>query len=359
MEFHQVIAGARLGDAITNQAFEIRSLLRRFGPSEIFALQIEPLLGNEVFPLNSYPQNGSSKTPEKFLIVHASIGAPEVLAFLLSRPERLMLVYHNISPSESSAPFDPEFARLLEEGRRELEILRDRTEVALAVSAFNARELQALGYRDVRVSPLIVDVKRLLAVEPEPLTINHFRKKVEGPVVLFVGQLLPHKRPDLLVQAYHVLASYLVPEAYLYLVGPAWLESYQVAVISLIESLNLRKTGVIGAVSLKELVAYYREADVFVTLSEHEGFCVPLIEAMAFEIPVVARAHAAIPDTLGDAGLLLPSDADPFLVAEAMAEVISNPSLGDELKARGRKRLASFDPEAARAEFLQHLHSVI
>jgi glycosyltransferase involved in cell wall biosynthesis len=359
MEFHQVLVAASPGDAITNQAFEMRPLLRRFGPSEIFALHLDPRLTNEVFPLDSYTQNGSSRTSDKFLIFHASIGEPEVLTFLLDRPEHLILVYHNISPSESFAPYEPRFARLLDEGRRELEILRDRTEVALADSPYNARELQSLGYRDVRVSPLIVDVKRLLATEPEPLTINHFRKKVEGPVVLFVGQLLPHKRPDLLVQAYHVLVTYLVPEANLYLVGPTRLKGYRIAVTRFIEQLNLWKTGVIGAVPVEELVAYYRQADVFVTLSEHEGFCVPLLEAMAFEIPIVSRAYAAIPDTLGDAGLLLPPDEDPFLVAEAIAEVLSNPSLRDEVKTSGRQRLDSFDPEAARAKFLEHLYSFI
>ncbi len=182
--------------------------------------------------------------------------------------------------------------------------------LALAVSAYNARELEALGYRDVRISPLPVDVAALCALKPDAATVQALGE-LDGPLVLYVGQLLPHKRPDLLLQAYHVLTTYLRPDAHLALLGPARLEAYHKALQTFSSELNLNQAKMTGWLTPEQLAAYYAKADLFVTMSEHEGFCVPLLEAMAFDVPVVARAFGAIPDTMGDAGLLLPPGEDP------------------------------------------------
>ena len=150
--------------------------------------------------------------------------------FIAERPERLVLVYHNISPAEPFAPYDPGFAGLLEAGRLDLAILKDRVVLALCDSAFNAAELVALGYSDVRVTPLIVNPDPLHAVEPDWGTAHHLGTRVEGPLALFVGQILPHKRPELLVQALHAVRTYLEPEAQLALVGRHRLRSFASAV---------------------------------------------------------------------------------------------------------------------------------
>ncbi|MGH2731405.1 MAG: glycosyltransferase family 4 protein [Actinomycetota bacterium] len=358
MEFHQILVSASPGDAITNAALELRALLGQVTRSHIFARYIDPALGGEVFPLGSYPARLGVATGKNVLLYHASIGEPHVASFLLGRPERIVLVYHNISPADSFRPYDPVFAGLLEEGRRELAGLADRVALALAVSAYNAEELRALGYRDVRVAPLIVDASRLRSVDSDAGMAGELERR-KGPLILFVGQLLPHKRPDLLLQAYHVLITYLVPDAHLVLAGASRLEPYRGALEWFIRELNLFNATLMGSVSLGALVALYRRADVFVTLSEHEGFCVPLLEAMTFDVPVIARAHAAVGETLGDGGLLLPPDDDPLLAAEAMAAVTMDRELGDRLISRGRRRLAHFDPDAARATLLQHLLSLV
>ena len=358
MQINQVLVSASSGDAVTNAAFELRDLLRRVTASEIYASYIDPRLMGDVLPLRRYDRRASHRPERDLLILHASIGEPELFRFLRHRPERLVVVYHNISPAESFLPYDPSFAGLLEEGRRELGVLADRAVLALAVSEFNAAELRALGYADVRVSRLVVDVARLRTTEPDPSTANHLQQ-LDGPLVLFVGQLLPHKRPDLLVAAHHVLATYLLPEAHLALVGAARLQRYQEGLQLFVQDLNLARAWVAGSVSQEQLVAFYRHASVFVTVSEHEGFCVPLLEAMAFSVPVVARARAAIPETLDQGGLLLPPDADAVLVAEAVAEVLDNRQLSEELISRGSARLADFDPDRARSDLLDNLISVL
>lgn len=358
MEIHQVLVGASPGDAVTNGALGMRDLLRRIGPSEIFARYVHQELAGDVLVLGDYVKRPASAGGSNLLVYHASIGEPEVLSFLLERPERLVLVYHNITPAQYFATLDPPFAELLAGGRVELAALRERVDLALAVSPYNARELEAIGYGEVRVSPLVVDVEPLRRLEPDPATVEHLEEHLHGPLVLFVGQLLPHKRPDLLLEAYHVLVTYLMPEAYLAMVGHCPAERYRHVIEAFRQQLNLHRAWVPGRLAPDELVAFFRAASVFVTLSEHEGVCVPLLEAMAFGLPVVARDFAAIPETLGGAGLLLPADDDPLLIAEALALLLSDEGLRADLAALGAERLADFDPEVARATFLQHLADV-
>ena len=359
MQIHQVLVTASPGDASTNSALELRELLRHVGPSEVFARYIHPDVADEIRRLDDYDRvRATTSSANDLLLFHMSIGEPKVFSFISERPERLVLIYHNISPAAPFMPYDPAFAGLLEEGRRELAALRDQTVLALADSQYNADELVALGYRDVRVARLIIDVDRLCAIEPDP-EVAGWLDRIEGPVLLFVGQLLPHKRPDVLLKAFHVLVTYHLPTAHLLLVGTNRLPGYAQALERFREELNLGAASFRGSLSLPEWAAHFRRADAFVTASEHEGFLVPIVESFAFEKPVIARAHAAIPETLGGAGLLLPPEEDATLMAEAMAEVLTDDVLSKELVARGRERLEVFDADAARAAILEHLLSVV
>jgi L-malate glycosyltransferase len=357
-EIHQVIVSAAPGDAITSAALEWRSLLRRDRPSEIFSCYRDESLLGEVFPLEAYEALPSAVRGDNILLLHASIGDPRLHQFLEARREQLVLMYHNITPPEYFTPFAPHFAELLADGRRELKAVRDRVVLALAASAYNAAELEALGYERVRVSPLVVDPARLRAIESHPVLADELDRRHDGPVLLFIGQLLPHKRPDLLVEAYHVLSTHHVPDATLFIVGAPRIESYHRAIRRLIRELSLPNAFLVGGVSDERLVAYLRRADLFVTATEHEGLCAPLLEAMAFDVPVLARDYAAVPETLGDAGLLLPRDSGPLLLAEGMVELLDNQPLRTELVSRGRRRLTDFEPDTARATFVANIAEV-
>jgi glycosyltransferase involved in cell wall biosynthesis len=355
MEIHQVVAGAGPGDAVTNAALEYRRLLRQICPSDIYAAHRHPDLTGEIRMLRDYGSRLHAR--EDLLIVHLSIGDASVSRFLDERDERMVVVYHNVTPAEYFEPYDPAFARLLREGRAELGRLVDRVELAMADSRFNADELGALGYDAVRVVPLVVDVDRLRAVRPDPVLLKVLRG-LDGPTFLYVGQILPHKRPDLLLEAFHVLVTRLDPTANLVVAGHARNATFARAFKAQLAQLSLPRVRYLGDVTPAELVACYSSATAFVTASEHEGFCVPLLEAMAFDRAIVARDHAAVAGTLGDAGLLLPADSDALLLAEALAEVGGAPELRDDLAARGRRRLEVFDPDLARAAFLDALLEV-
>ena len=359
MQIHQVLVSATPGDAITNSALELRDLLRRIGPSEIFAHHVHPAVADEVVSLSKYFLMASPQPRDDILLYHASIGDPEVHGFIVDRPERRVLMYHNISPAEAYAPYEPGFAGLLDAGRRDLALLKDHVVMALCDSAFNASELIALGYKDVRVSRLIIDAGALHSVEPEESTSHHLAEKVDGPVALFVGQILPHKRPEMLVWALHALATYLMPDVHLVLLGSLRLPRYAAAVQQQIVELGLHRAWLTGAVTPETLRAFYERADVFVTASDHEGFCVPFLEAMSFGVPIVARGTTAVPETLGGAGLVLDPADSPLVMAEAWAEVIGDPALRHDLRERGAARLRDFDPDEARRQVLEHLVSIL
>jgi glycosyltransferase involved in cell wall biosynthesis len=376
---HQVVVSASSGDAITNFALELRALYSQLGRSEIFAAHVDPALHDDVHLLPRYcdvaggagPSSpsgdgssdgssdglGAGARPGDTIVYHASIGNQEVVDFLRSRPERLVLVYHNVSPPESFDRYEPTFAALLRAGRDDLVELRPRIATAVAVSSFNAADLEQLGYTDVRVVPLIIDPARMHDVAPDEVMRRHLDENVHGPLALFVGQLLPHKRPELLVEALHVVATYLEPTAHLVLLGARRVPAFAAAVQRQIVELGLANAWITGVLSTAELRCYYDRADVFVTASDHEGFCMPLVEAMSFDVPVVARGTSAVPETMGGAGIVLDPSDGPLVFAEAWEAAATDPALRTPLVARGRERVAEFDPERARADWLELIAS--
>lgn len=355
MRIHQVLAAAAPGEAVADTALGYRSLLRRIGPSEVYAASVSPELADDVLTLDDW--DGPGERPEDLLVVHASIGEPAVAAFLTRRRARLVVVAHPMPPARYYRSFDASLAERLSFGRSELAGLRARAVLALGVSAAGARELVALGFADVRVSPLPVDVSALVSVEPDPVLTKRLNE-LKGPLVICAGEVLPSTRPDLVLKAHHVLSTYLQPDAHLAIIGATPLEGYRAALVRMAEELKFPDAPITGWLPPAERAAYYRRADVFVTLSEHEGTGAPVLEAMAFNVPVVARSSSSLPDIIGDAGLLLPDDDDPLLAAEAVHAVLTDDALRAGLIARGRARKADFSVERAQAAFLGHIASV-
>lgn len=331
----QVLVTAASGDAITNLARSLRPVFERIGPSRVYARNVDPSLAAEVAPLDTFPPGRGRRV----IVFHASIGEPVVHRFLHDRSEPMVLVYHNITPAEHFAAWDPHFAGLLDDGRRAVAELRPRVARAVADSPFNARELVAMGYEDVVVVPPALDGRRLRDLTPSLSALERARA-IPAPLVLSVAQLLPHKRPDFLVAAMHVAQTYLGFPGTLCLVGHQRLGPYARAVRRQVAELGVGGVRLTGPVDDDFLAALYRTADVFVSASEHEGFCLPIIEAMSFGVPVVARACAAVPETVGDAGILLPAGRGPAFLAETLTELLSDTARQEDLAQRGRDRAA-------------------
>lgn len=357
MEVHQILVGAAPGDAITDEALTLREILRREGPSEVFAFHRHPEVAGEVRALHQYPELPSAAGGNNLLVFHASIGQPEVAELVHSRPERLVVRYHNITPPEWFEDLDPEFAALLHAGREELAALRQRAALAIADSRFNQRELDELGYGETTVVPLVLDYPALVRAPQRPPQLVVLPPRHGGPVVSFVGRLAPNKNHPGLLATHHVLTTYRRPDAHLVLVGRPFNAAYQLTLEAYVESLAIPHVNFAGGLSASDLVAVYRRSDVFLCLSAHEGFCVPLVEAMAFGIPIVAWGTTAVGETLDGAGIVL-DEASPELAAEAVAAVLEDSALRAELIGRGGRRLQDFLPERTGGAFLEALRGI-
>lgn len=350
----QLLVGAAPGDAITTSALLLRDALREHGPSEIYAQHIEPGLDTAVGRLEELPARPNRARP---LVFHASMGSWPVYTAIRNGEPRLVLVYHNFSPPEYFADHAPEVASDLIRGRWELEQLRDRVELAIADSAYNAGELEQLGYSDVRVIAPTPNVDRLDRITPDPAMLARIDGWGGGPLVLCVAQQLPHKRIERVIAAVAVLQQEYRPDARLAFVGVDRLESYSRSLRAMVRVTGLRDAQLLGRITDTELAALYVRASLFLTLSEHEGFCVPVIEAMATGVPVVASSRAAIPSTLGDAGVLLEDPDDPVLAAAVLDRVIGDEELRREMIGRGVGRARRMAAPSSLPQYLQTLRS--
>jgi glycosyltransferase involved in cell wall biosynthesis len=290
------------------------------------------------------------------IIYHSSTDSPMAgwLAGWAGAPTRLVVDYHNITPVRFFARWEPKAAASMHRARLQLGRLAAHTGLGLADSPFNERELIELGYRPTAVSPLLVDLDDYHQ-EPDPATTA----RLSGPGTrwLFVGRISPNKCQHDVIAAFAVYRRLVDPAATLSLIGGVTSPHYLAALKQLAEDLGVAAAVESrDAVPFTELLAYYRTADVFVCLSEHEGFCVPLLESMELGVPVVALSATAVTETVAGAGVLL-DGKDPLAVATAVEQLMGDAGRRGALIDAGRARAAAFGlPETAK-QFLDTLGS--
>jgi glycosyltransferase involved in cell wall biosynthesis len=340
----QVVVGAAPGDAITAMAHEIHQSLGAWSAG-IYSLFRDPAVAATVEQLHDLPP-GSAKD---VLVYHASFGEPRVTGALLRRPEQLVVVYHNMTPSTYYLHIDATFAAGLEWGRHELGVLAQRAVCSIAMSEFNARDLRQLGYDPVHVMPIGLRTDRLTTILPSTETSHEVKRRTCDPYVLVVSQLLPHKRHEHVLEAVHLLQSIHRRGVGLVVAGSRRSTVYADALERRARALRVRDVWFTGRVDDRELATLYRCAAVHVSASEHEGLGVPALEAMSFGVPVVVRDAGALRDTVGDAALVLPTSSGPSMFAEAIARVLDDPLVRAQLVTRGRDRARRIDAERTTA----------
>lgn len=345
---HQFLPGARSGDAITDQALMMRRWLRDMGyTSQIFAQHIDPDVEAEILPLSRYRR----APDETWAIYHHSIGC-DVPAFLKGRKLQLILIYHNITPPEFFAGVDPLMAYQLRLGQAQLAELQPITRLALADSSYNAIDLRVAGYEKRAVLPITLQPRRYdIAVNPDLAA----RLATTGPNLLFIGRLAPNKAQADLIILLHFLRR-IHPAGHLYLVGDRGGMGYDEWLEQLAQELGVAEhVTLTGKVSHEDMVTYLKGADLYVSMSEHEGFGVPLIESMYLGLPVMAFGAAAVPETLDKAGLLF-FDKDYERLAELAQLVLADEALRRRLIAAQRRRVQAFLEPKVRFQFEEHLH---
>jgi glycosyltransferase involved in cell wall biosynthesis len=334
---HQLLSAAGPFDAVTRQALAYNDLFAEWEISgDIHASAIEPRLPEPVHALHLlHPQ------PEDLLLIHYSAYAPR-LEPLLALPNRKLLVYHNVTPARYMWTFQPHVAALCEIGRDHLPRYAQAVDVAAAVSEFNARELREAGAQEVRIIPILFDPAQF--GRPEP------RQDRERPLVLSVGRLAPHKRHDLVIRAFALFQREFAPEARLLCPGEPISPGYRDQLAELAVRVGARNVELPGPLDQHKLTNAYREASAALYLSEHEGFCIPLLESFHFEIPVVARPRGGMTEVAGDAALWTAEDPDLGMVAELLGLAARDSELRAVLAERGRARLQEYSHERTAAK---------
>jgi len=333
----QLLCAAGPVDAVTNQAIICRELYRAWGWS-----------GNDYAPVIAPGMpHGTIKhlherrpARDEVVVLHYS-GWAEGLerAFDGSRPS--LLISHNITPSRYFWEHEPVQAVHNEMGLEQLARLIRSASVVAGVSEYNAQQLRALGASDPQVIPILLDSALL--------GLPAWGTGAPSPTVLFVGRLVPHKRQDLVIRAFARFHA-RNPEARLVLVGVPLSDGYKGALVELAERLAPGAVEFEDGLSAGQLADRYLSAGVFLCLSEHEGFCIPLLEAMHFGVPVIARDAGAIGEVVGDAGVLVGEDDGVDVVAELLGLVTSDEELRGSLRERGARRLEHYDREAVAAQ---------
>ncbi|HEX6739580.1 MAG TPA: glycosyltransferase family 4 protein [Vicinamibacteria bacterium] len=353
MNIHQWVPALHRGDAIGDSARLMRDAFRRWGhTADVYALELDDDLVGDGRAFSEWAPGG----PDDVVILHYALPSPLTAALLEHRGRRVLL-HHNITPPGFFVGYDDEMVRICALGRQEWRGLAGQVDLALADSEFNRQELEAAGFARTGVLPIFLDFARYRET-PSPA----LRRLLDDGLVnlLFVGRVAPNKRPDDLIRLAACWKRFLAADVRLVLVGKLpRRRHYFDALQSLHYEQGLTPAEVVftGHLDHADLLACYASAHVFVSMSEHEGFGVPLVESMLTGVPVLAYRSTAVPHTLGGAGVLF--DEKRFdEVAEMAQALATDEALRAGVRAGQERRLAAFAPAAVEAELRRYLESL-
>lgn len=303
------------GDAIGNEALEIRNFLRQQGHgSEIFALLYHPRFADQVI---NYLEYDRYSDPGNVVIFHFSIGSPVTKKFLRV-PDKKVIIYHNITPYEFFLDYHRVLAKDCYKGRIELANLVGKVDLALGDSAYNESELKEVGFPNTGVLPLVMNFARFRQ-DMVPVLRELFDDGKTN--ILFVGRIIPNKKVEDVVKTFHLYQKLFNSNSRLFIVGEyRGFERYHSALQQLVGQLKVKNVHFTGHIPDEELISYYKLSHLYLHMSEHEGFCAPIPESYYLNIPVVAYNAGAVKETMNGGGILI--NRKDFTRAAALMDCI-------------------------------------
>lgn len=349
---HQFLAGFTNGDAISNEAKVLRDIFRSWGyQSDIFSEQkrILPELKKEARDVSEY---AAIDQEDDVVLLHLSIGSVVNEVFSSLRCRKAVL-YHNITPASYLELINKQIANSLARGRDQMKKLVNTASINMADSHYNANELSELGYRDVRVLPLVLQLEKLTSSYHKPT----MKKINDGTVnILFVGRCVPNKKLEDAISSFYYFHKYVEPNSRFIHVGSyAGTERYYNILLLQVKELGLgNSVHFVKAVPQAHLNTYYKYASMFLCMSEHEGFCIPLMESMIHDLPILAYAAAAVPETLDGSGVLV-KEKNFEMIAEMMGEIIHNQTFRSAIVRGQQERIARYKALDLETELRENL----
>lgn len=354
MKIIQVMPTVSFGDAVSNDARAICRVISEMGyKTGIYAENVDSRLRDPyVRKIARMPQINK----DDIVIFNHSTGTD--LCYKLPKMSgRKMMIYHNITPPHFFDMYSIKSREVTKYGYQGTEYLSDKIEYVMPVSEYNAKDLRKMGYNcPMFVRPILIPFEDY---EKEP-DRNIIEKYSDGYVnIVFVGRISPNKKQEDVIKAFSYYKKHINPKSRLILVGSdIGMERYSRCLKNYAEALMVDDVVFTGQISFRAILAFYRVATVFLCMSEHEGFCVPLAEAMFFKVPIVAYRSSAVPDTLGDSGVLLDSK-DEILTAKVIDRIVRDENLRNFIIEKQTERLKAFSYKTVRDEFEKGLNGFI
>lgn len=341
------------GDAVSNDIFAMSAALSENGyENKIVSITASPKVTDKTIPLSSF----IAKKSDVFLY-HMSIGSDLTDYIISSDVKHKLMVYHNITPEKYFQGI-PLIQDCCIKGRLQLEKLAEHIELAFCDSDYNKAELDTLNYKNTTVLPIIFDDSDYKNTVPSKKIIDLY-KNDDFINILFVGRIAPNKKQEDVIASFYMYNKYINPKSRLFLVGSySGMENYKDSLDDYIAHNNIRNVIFPGHITFPEILAYYKSSDIFLCESEHEGFCVPLLEAMIFDLPIIAYSSSAIPSTLGGSGIMF-AEKDPRLVAELINLIAEDNLFRNKIIEKQRQRLADFDINKVKKDFIKIIQPFI
>ena len=347
MRVAQITPTLAVGDAVGNNCLAIDTILREAGfDADLYAVNIDDkMLKGRCKPLSKLKPLGNND----ILLYHMAIA---MRMDLLHYGGRRIFQYHNVTPPEFYTQYMPFIANACSDGLAEMRSLRNVPELCWADSDFNKRDLIEAGYTCcIHTVPILVPFEDY-EKEPDREVINRYNDDYVN--FLFVGRVVPNKAHEDVIRTFAWYQKHINPKCRLFLVGNTSLYNYVGKLKRYSKVLGAENVIFPGHISFNAILSYYHTADVFLCMSQHEGFCVPLLEAMYFHIPILARNTTAIPYTLGGSGVLL-EDNDPVKAALMVDRIMRDKALREQIIADQDRRLQDFSTEKIKAQILDEL----
>jgi glycosyltransferase involved in cell wall biosynthesis len=349
MKVYQFLTSYSYGDAIGNEALEIRDFLRKNHiESEIFTMHFHPRYAHQV---RNYLEYDHYSDPKNLVIFHFSIGSPVIKKFL-RLPDKKIIIYHNITPYHFFLDFHRILAKDCYKGRIELKSLADKVDLALGDSEYNRLELVAAGFKETGVLPLIMDFSKF-DQQPLPVLEEIFADGKNN--LLYVGRVIPNKKVEDVIKTFYFYQKYFHADSRLFIVGEyRGFERYFAALQNLVRQLQVKDVHFSGHIPLAEVVSYFKLSHLYLHLSEHEGFCAPVLESFYLRIPTVAYDAGAVRETMNGGGMLIKEKN--FLKIAALAhEILTRPELKTALLAGQDKALEKYRQKKSGKILLDYL----
>lgn len=355
MKVIQVLPTLAYGDAVGNNTVAIRNNLKKLGyETMIYAQNIDPryLEAGIVKPI----QMLEPCYPEDVIIYHLSIGC-KLNRYISRVPGRKIMIYHNVTPPEFFEGYSPALVANCRKGRDDILYMYNKFDYAIADSNYNGQELKDAGYTcEVETVPILIQFEDY-DKEPDAEII---KKYSDGRTnILFTGRVAPNKKQEDVIEAFAYYKKYYDPTARLFIVGGyTGMEEYYNKLQELIDRLGVEDVIFSNHIPFNQILSYYHVADLFLCMSEHEGFCVPLVEAMYFDVPIVAYDSSAVGETLGEGGILL-KDKNPVETAAVMNKVIKDNKLREIISRNQKARLCDFSREVVEKKLMDKIKRFI